>query len=120
MFAESLPVAVECLEMIATHTILQAAQILQRASPAGSRVVLFGSHATGTAGERSDVDFMVVEPEVKGWLRETDRLYRAVRPLRLPIDLIVTTEALFNRHKDVQGTVYHEAHRVGVVFNAVA
>lgn len=106
--------------MIAKQAILQAARMLQRAAPPGSRVVLFGSHATGMAGEHSDVDFMVVEPEVKGWLRETDRLYRVVRSLRLPLDLIVTTEALFNRNKDVECTVYHEAHRVGKVFDAFA
>ena len=52
--------------MIAEQTILQAGQMLLLASPPGSRAVLFGSHATGMAGEHSDVDFMVVEPEVKG------------------------------------------------------
>ena len=106
--------------MISQQTIVQAAGILRRASPAGSRVVLFGSYARGTASSHSDIDFMVIEPEVPAWLRETDRLYRAVRPLRLPVDLIVTTEAIFQHKKDSEGTVYHEAYRHGKAFDAFA
>jgi predicted nucleotidyltransferase len=106
--------------MISEQTIILAADMLRRASPPGSRVVLFGSYAKGTAGSQSDVDFMVVEPQVKGWLRETDRLYRAVRALRLPIDLIVTTETLFQDKKESEGTVYHEVYRHGREFNALA
>lgn len=119
-FARFLRPPIEYANMISDQTIALAAGLLQQASPPGSRVMLFGSYAKGTAGNHSDVDFMVVEPQVNGWLRETDRLYRAVRPLRLPIDLIVTTEALFQHKKDSEGTVYHEAYRYGKVLDALA
>lgn len=103
--------------MISQETIALAADLLQRAAPPGSQVVLFGSYARGTANEHSDVDLMVIQPQVNHWLYETDRLYRVLRPLRLPVDLLVTTRELFNRQKESTSTVYHEAHSHGKVLN---
>ncbi len=45
-------------------TIDEAARRIADASPAGTRVILFGSHARGEAGKHSDLDFLVIEPEV--------------------------------------------------------
>jgi predicted nucleotidyltransferase len=42
-------------------------------------VILFGSHARGEAGEHSDLDFLVIEPEVEDWGRESARLHRALQ-----------------------------------------
>jgi predicted nucleotidyltransferase len=51
------------------------------------RVILFGSHARGTAGEGSDVDLLVVMPfEGSGFRQSLEILNRL--DLRLPIDLI--------------------------------
>ena len=106
--------------MISEQNIALAARKLKQAAPSGSRVVLFGSYAKGTAQSHSDIDFMIVEPQVDQWLRETNRLYRAVRSLRLPVDLVVTTEAIFQENKDSESTVYHEAYKHGKAFDAFA
>jgi predicted nucleotidyltransferase len=105
--------------MLSDTLIREAAKLLEQAAPEGSRVLLFGSYATGSPHPRSDVDFMVIEPQVGSWLRETDRLYRSVRHLRLPIDLLVTTAAVFEQKKADISTIYHEAFRGGRVMHAV-
>jgi uncharacterized protein len=52
------------------------------------RVILFGSHASGTAGADSDVDLLVIGPfEGTGFRKSLEILNRL--DVRLPIDLIV-------------------------------
>jgi predicted nucleotidyltransferase len=48
-----------------------------------ARVVLFGSHARGSATSRSDIDVLVIEPQVENTALESVRLMRAVSDLRL-------------------------------------
>ena len=49
--------------MLSQTTLQEAARVLgEAARPA--KVILFGSYARGDADEGSDVDFLVIEPEV--------------------------------------------------------
>ena len=50
-----------------------------------ARVVLFGSHARGSATPRSDIDVLVIEPEVENTALE---MMRAVSDLRLPVEIV--------------------------------
>ena len=68
--------------MIDRAMISEAAKLLLQAAPTGSEVILFGSHARGDATPDSDLDFLVVEPEVKSKHSEMVRLRDALRPLR--------------------------------------
>ena len=64
-------------------------RIVERFHP--DRVILFGSHARGTAGPDSDVDLLVVMP-VAGSKREKQLEVRlAVHEFKVPKDIIVTT-----------------------------
>lgn len=54
--------------------INKAAEALAAAAPPQSRIILFGSHARGEAAGDSDLDFLVVEPEIDGRLEEAIRL----------------------------------------------
>ena len=87
---------------------------LAAAAPA-SRVILFGSHARGTAGERSDVDILVIEPEVDNAALESVRLMRELRDLRLPIEVVVVSEREAADWRDVRGTLVHAAVTEGRV-----
>jgi predicted nucleotidyltransferase len=53
-------------------------------SAPGATIILFGSRARGDAREGSDLDFMVVEPEVKARREEMERLRLAVGRIVIP------------------------------------
>lgn len=83
------------------------------------RIVLFGSHASGTAGPDSDVDLLVVVPHQGRPVDKSVEIRLKVNP-EFPVDLIVRTpEAVRQRIKmgdvflrDILkcGKVLYEAH----------
>ncbi len=82
--------------MIDETMILEAARRLVAAAP-GSEVVLFGSHARGDAHGRSDLDLLVISPQVENTTAESVRLRRELRGMGLAVDLVVM------RRRDVEG-----------------
>lgn len=100
-------------------TVETAARMLLRAAP-GSKVILFGSHARGTPDRDSDLDFLVIEPQVKDRHGETVRLRQVLRPLRIPVDMLVVSAKVFEEWRDTPNTVIHEAAREGKVYEQVA
>ncbi len=105
--------------MLSQATLQEAARVLgEAAKPA--KVILFGSYARGDADERSDVDFMVIEPEVEHPAEETVRLYRALRPLRLPVDVLVYSEIEAERRRDWCSSAVYWALREGKVLYEAA
>lgn len=93
-----------------------ARTIVERFEP--ERIILFGSHARGTAGPDSDVDLLVVMP-VQGSKRDQAVKIRSAligTPVdRFPMDLIVTTPEDFAWRKDIAGTIERPAVREGKV-----
>jgi uncharacterized protein len=98
-------------------TIAEAGRRLAEAAP-GSHVVLFGSHARGEAGPRSDLDFLVIEPEVEHPAAESVRLGRALRGLGVAADVIVVSERDVADWQDVRGSLVHAALADGRVLAA--
>ena len=74
--------------MISQEQIDSAVRVLAEIAGA-QRILLFGSYARGDAGEDSDLDLLVIEPQVADRAAEMVRLRRALRPLRIPVDLLV-------------------------------
>jgi uncharacterized protein len=89
--------------------IQEAGRRILEAAPPGSRVILFGSHARGQAGEHSDLDFLVIEPEVEDVVEETYRLRCTLRGLDVWTDIIVRSEESVREWRDVYGTIIHSA-----------
>lgn len=83
-----------------------------------ARVVLFGSHARGSATSRSDIDVLVIEPEVENPALESVRLMRALRDLRLPVEIVVVSEREAAEWRDVRGSLVHAALAEGRVLAA--
>jgi predicted nucleotidyltransferase len=98
--------------MVHPETIEKATALLREAARP-SRVVLFGSYARGDADERSDVDILVIERDVEDRVAEMVRLCRVLSPLRIPVDLLVVSEASFQQWMDTPGSVYFEAATSG-------
>jgi predicted nucleotidyltransferase len=94
--------------MLDDGMIQEAGRRILGAAPPGSRVILFGSHARGDAGEHSDLDFLVIEPVVENWGKESVRLHHALQR-GVYADIIVVSEDSVREWRDVYGTVIHAA-----------
>ncbi len=105
--------------MIDRGQIENVVQLVLEAAP-GARVIVFGSHARGDAGPDSDLDLLVIEPEVRARRREMVRLTDVLRPLRIPVDVIVVSSKTFDDWADTPGTVIYEAAREGRMYSEVA
>jgi len=99
-------------------------EILKRLEPLEpDRIILFGSHANGEATEESDVDLYVIGKEkyLPATREEKRQLYlkysRALRDLRkqIAIDLIVHTDSMHRRMKELNGSFYRELREKGQV-----
>jgi predicted nucleotidyltransferase len=55
------------------------------------KVVLFGSHAKGHAGEDSDVDLLVIAESQLPRFKRSRSLYKLFRPYPFAMDLVVYT-----------------------------
>ncbi len=105
--------------MIDETTINKAVELLRQAAP-DATIILFGSGARGAIKEDSDLDFLVVEPRVTSRREEIVRLLDALRPLRIPVDVLVVSQKTYEEWADTPSTVLYEAAREGRVFHALA
>lgn len=101
--------------MINTSTLASAVEALALAAPQTAQIVLFGSHARGDADDGSDLDFLVIENVVENRAREMVRLRRALRPLRVPADVLVYSRDEVTRWGQQPGTALYWALREGRV-----
>jgi len=97
--------------MTALQDTLQV--LIEAARP--ERIILFGSRARGEAREDSDFDFLVIEAHVKDRAREMVRLRRALRPLRIPVDVLVYSTEDVARWGNQPGSALYFALREGKV-----
>ena len=100
--------------MISRDTIQAAIRLLAE-QPTVQRVILFGSYAAGGAREDSDLDFLVIESGLKSRRAEMVRLRASLRPLGVPVDVMVADAVQFEAWKDQPGTALFEAAQHGLV-----
>jgi predicted nucleotidyltransferase len=82
------------------------------------KIILFGSHARGSAGPDSDVDLLIVMPVVGSKRQQAVEIGVALHDIRVPKDLIVVTPEEFEWRKDTIGTIEWPAWREGKVVYA--
>ena len=84
------------------------------------KIILFGSHARGSAGPDSDVDLLIVMPVTGSKREKAVEIGVALHDIRVPKDLIVVTPEEFEWRKDTVGTIEWPAWREGKVVYARA
>ncbi len=70
------------------------------------RIIIFGSAARGEMAPDSDVDVMVVMPEGVHRLKTARYLYQQMLGIGRPVDIVVTTPSVLEKHKDNPGLIY--------------
>lgn len=82
------------------------------------KIILFGSHARGTATPESDVDLLVVMPP-KGTRREQQVQIRlALHDIPVPKDIIVVSPEDLERRRGIFGTIEYPAMKEGKILYA--
>ncbi|MCP3958455.1 MAG: nucleotidyltransferase domain-containing protein [bacterium] len=98
--------------------LLQMARVIVR-EVEPERIVLFGSHARGSARPDSDVDLLVIEQEPFGKLRSRRReaalLWRALARFPVPKDIIVYSQEEASEWSDSPSHIIAQALREGRV-----
>lgn len=79
------------------------------------KVILFGSHARGTAGPDSDVDLLVVMRFQGSRRQQATAIDVALADRELPLDLVLITPEELERDRDLPGAVVGPALREGQV-----
>ena len=103
---------------IATRTtdpIAASLACLRGHLPPGSRVIVFGSQARGEARDDSDLDLLVVEPEVHNRFDEMARLASLLGRELIPADVVVMSDEAFEQKRAQPNTLAWRAAREGRV-----
>jgi len=77
------------------------------------KIILFGSYARGETDPGSDIDVLVVMPEGVHRRRTAQLLYRRIKGLGVPFDILVATPGSLEKHKDNIGLIYRSVLREG-------
>ncbi len=88
-------------------------RIVQTSNP--EKIILFGSYARGNFGADSDLDLLIIVPNVKHLRQESIRMRRALRGLLAPVDIVVATPEQIKRLGNTTGLVYQTALNEGKV-----
>ena len=97
--------------------IAEAGRRLATAAP-DAKVILFGSRARGEGRSDSDLDLLVIEPELKSRRAEFVRLRQALGDLGVPVDLIVVPASHVDEWGHFEGTMLNDALREGRVLSS--
>jgi predicted nucleotidyltransferase len=77
------------------------------------KIILFGSYARGDFHSQSDVDLLVIQPEVDDPFDSAARLRLALREVPMSVDIIVVSEADVAARAHLRGTMLYHALREG-------
>ena len=88
-------------------------RIVERFHP--ERIILFGSQARGDVGVDSDVDLLVVFPQVPNKRQTCIEIRRALADFPVCKDIFVTTPDEIERRGDIVGDILRPALREGKV-----
>jgi len=79
------------------------------------KIILFGSYASGTPTEESDLDLLVIKDSDVPSRLQNREVRKVTSGLKIPMDVIVKTKNDFERYKDIVGTIIYPANKFGRV-----
>lgn len=79
-------------------------QVIATAKPL--RIILFGSAARNESETAGDIDLLVIMPEGVHRRATAQSLYREIRGIGTPFDILVATPCDLEKHKDNIGLIY--------------
>ena len=77
------------------------------------KIILFGSYSRDKVNPESDIDVLVVMPEGVHCRRTAQLLYRQIRGLGVPFDILVATPRVLEKHKDNICLIYRTVLKEG-------
>lgn len=86
---------------------------LQQTKPL--KMFLFGSQATGTANDDSDIDLLLVKDVVTSKIKEMNAARKLLRGLGKSFDVIVASQEEFDFYRNQVNSVHHAAANFGRV-----
>ena len=98
----------------------EATRCLAGMLPAGSRMIVFGSQAHGDARADSDIDLLVIEPDVPDRHAEMVRLSTLLGQRLIPADVVVMSADAFERQRVITNTLAWRAASEGKVHEFAA
>ncbi len=82
---------------------------------APERIILFGSHARGTAAPDSDLDLLIVKSSDRSEAERIRQVSRLLRPRLLPLDILVKTPGEIQERLAIKDSFFQEILREGKV-----
>jgi len=79
------------------------------------QIILFGSHARGTAGPDSDVDLLVVMPTGDGKRKKAVQIYTLLAGMGLSKDIVIVTLDEIEKYRHTPGTIIYPALKEGKI-----
>ena len=79
------------------------------------KVVLFGSHARGSAMADSDIDLLIVMSELKNRRKTTIEMRKILADIPVPKDIIVTSEEEIVKNNFSCNSIFHIALEDGKI-----
>lgn len=95
--------------------VAETVECLRDAVPVGTQIIVFGSYARGEARADSDLDLLIVEPEVADRAAESVRLASLLGRRLVPADVVVMSRSAYERERTVPNTLAYRAAREGKV-----
>ena len=106
--------------MLNPAQLIQAAERVASAASRPATVIVVGSYARGDASDASDLDLVVIEPDLPDKAQEYLRLKAAVGRVGVGVDLLLYARPEFDRRSQVPGTLPYWAKKEGKVLHDAA
>jgi predicted nucleotidyltransferase len=99
------------------HLALVVERLVAAVRP--EKIFLFGSQASGSARDASDIDVLVVVPDEVGSAGDAyAAAERSLRGLSLPVELVICTHSEFHRQEEWVSSLPHTVLRKGKLLYA--